>query len=87
MLLGPTISDFKREILQQHGVRSRIVAGEPVTVQGWKGDVLVFALVNHPRASHCYAWHRNRRVTIVLQKPPIASPVEAVLSAHFFSNV
>jgi hypothetical protein len=86
MMRGPTISDFKRAILQQHGVGSRIVSGEAVAVQGWEGDVLVFALLNHPIASLCYAWHTNRRVTVVLQQPPIDSPRKAVLSALLLSN-
>jgi len=81
MMRGPTIADFKRAILAEYGVESRIVSGEPVAVQGWEGNVLVFALLDHPMASLCYAWHMDRRVTAILQRPPIDSPQKAVLSA------
>ena len=78
---GPTISDFKRAILALHGVGSHIIAGERVAVNGWAGEVLVFALDNHPRAKFCYAWETGGDITVALHRPPIDSPVAAVLSA------
>ena len=50
----------------------------------WKGDVHVFDLKDHPTASRCYAWSsaiegsKKRRFYVVLQVPPVTSPVEAV---------
>src|SRR5262245_20808161 len=78
---GPTISDFKRAILAVHGVGSHIIAGERVAVNGWEGEVLVFALDAHPTASFCYAWGAEGDVTVALHRPPIDSPVAAILSA------
>jgi hypothetical protein len=78
---GPTISDFKRAILEQHGVRSDIIAGERVAVDGWAGQVLVFALFDHPWATLCYAWRTDRGIMVALHGSPIDSPEVAVLSA------
>ena len=81
-----TLSDFKRAILSQHGVRSRIVSGESAVVRG--GDekhrevpVLIFELIGHPTARRCYAWEVDGRAIAVLHTRSVASPQAAVHSA------
>lgn len=80
------ISGFKRAIRATHGTQSRLIErvhvyeefeGQPV----WEGEVLVFELLDHPTAPKCYAWEVNRRVTAVLHKPPVDSPLAAVRAA------
>src|SRR5262245_8533224 len=86
LMRGPTISDFKRAILAVHGVESHIIAGERVAVNGWEGEVLAFALDDHPTATFCYAWGTKGDITVSLHRYPIDSPREAVLSALSNSN-
>ena len=33
----------------------------------WEGDVLVFALIDHPTATTCYAWETHENVNVVLR--------------------
>ncbi len=77
------ISSFKRAIRATQGALSRLIErvrvveefeGQPV----WEGEVLVFELLNHPTAPRCYAWEVDGKVTAVLHKPPVDSPVKAV---------
>ena len=54
------------------------------TFQGqevWRGEVLVFELLDHPTASKCYAWSVDQKVTAVLHEPPVDSPLAAVRAA------
>lgn len=49
----------------------------------WEGEVQVFELRGHPRASRAYAWSHategtKRRFYVVLHDGPIDSPVRAV---------
>ena len=51
----------------------------------WDGDVEVFALNGHPKATRCFAWsHRDgendqgERFVAVLEIPPVESAVTAV---------
>ena len=50
----------------------------------WEGEVYVFALDGHPKASTCYAWSSEiegsdkRKFYAVLHAPPVTSPLEAV---------
>jgi len=81
LMNDPTVSDFQRAISEQYGVESNALAGERVAVNGWMGDVLVFALLGHPMATFCYAWRTDSGVTVALHRTPIDSPREAVLSA------
>jgi len=52
----------------------------------WKGDVEVFELEDHPKATHCYAWLHHeggeafRQITF-LNVWPVTSPVSAVKAA------
>ena len=76
---------FQRAILQAHGARSQLITRERVVekVEGeavWEGEVLVFALKNHP-AHLCYAWEVDGRVTAMLHEPPVDSPQAAVRAA------
>jgi hypothetical protein len=47
-----------------------------------EGVVETFALVDHPKAKHCYAWFTrigpDLRYTTVLELPPVHSPRSAV---------
>lgn len=52
----------------------------------WQGAVQTFDLIDHPTATRCYAWSTEteggkRRFTVVLHKPPVDSPAEAVRAA------
>ena len=60
-------------------VLEKTPAGEVV----WAGDVEVFALSGHPKASRGYAWSEvttgtKRRFFVVLHVAPVDSPVKAV---------
>jgi hypothetical protein len=53
--------------------------GQPV----WEGEVEVFSVTGHPRATKCYAWSANQgqpdeQFTAVLELPPVKSPADAV---------
>lgn len=76
-------SSFEQAIQATHGAKSRLIARERVHEQHqgetvWEGEVLVFELLDHPKATRCYAWAVGRRVTAVLGVPPIDSAVKAV---------
>ncbi len=52
---------FHDAIRETHGARSQLLTREHVheTFEGktvWEGEVLVFALKDHPTARLCYAW-------------------------------
>ena len=51
----------------------------------WEGEVEVFKLTDHPKASHVYAWSHEtddpsnpRQHITVLQIPPATTPLRAV---------
>lgn len=49
----------------------------------WEGDVELFELAGHPKATHGYAWSHEtdsggRKYVAVLRVPPITSPETAV---------
>jgi hypothetical protein len=44
----------------------------------WEGDVLIFELFGHPKATTCYAWEVDGQVTAVLGVAPVRSAVDAV---------
>jgi hypothetical protein len=78
-----SLDGFRHAIRQTYGSESQLVGrvrvderaeGEPV----WQGEVLIFALLDNPISTHCYAWETNGRVTAVLHAGPIDSPLEAV---------
>jgi hypothetical protein len=75
-------------IRHMHGCEARHVESVPVreTFQGqvvWDGEVQVFDVTGHPKATRCYAWSHategsRRRFYAVLHAPPVDSPVAAV---------
>jgi hypothetical protein len=78
-----SIDGFRHAIRATHGSESQFVArervdeyfeGDPV----WQGEVLVFELLDHPKAKRCYAWEVDGRVTAVLGLGPINSALRAV---------
>jgi len=70
-----------------HGCEAEHVETVPVIerFQGktvWEGDVEVFALTGHPKASRGYAWAYDKakgsKIVAVLELPPVISPKTAV---------
>lgn len=73
-----------------HGCKATHVETVPVIerFQGktvWEGDVEVFDLIGHPKASRGYAWAYDRakgsEIVAVLKLPPVISPKTAVQAA------
>ena len=56
--------------------RARVVA--EIDGELWKGDVLVFQLLDHPRAPRCYCWELDGEITAILHDSLVRSPEEAV---------
>ena len=78
-------AEFQHAIFQTHGAKAQFLYREPVIEEFegetvWEGEVLVF-LLDHPTASFCYAWEVDGKVTAVLHKPPVDSPLTAVRAA------
>jgi len=85
------IDDLRAVILKLHGCEAVHVSTAPVremfngkTV--WHGEVEIFDLVGHPKASQCYAWAYKddggqTQYTAVLRTPPVNSPQDAVRAA------
>ena len=71
-------------IRRLHRCESRYVSSHAVVERSWEGTVHVFALVRHPTALVCYAWHRPaddpERVlcVAVLHEGAVDGPVSAV---------
>lgn len=84
------IDELREVIRKLHGSEATHVETVPVkeTFQGetvWEGDVEVFDLADHPRASRVYAWSHEtddpdnpRQHITVLQIPPAITPQRAV---------
>jgi len=80
------LSYFEKAIMATHGTGSELVRRERVLerFQGetvWEGEVLVFALLDHPTARWCYAWEVDGEVTAVLHAPPVDGAHAAVRAA------
>jgi hypothetical protein len=78
-----SLDGFRHAIRQTYGSESQLVGRVSVDerVEGdrvWQGEVLIFALLDNPISTRCYAWETNRRVTTVLHAGPIDSPIKAV---------
>ena len=74
---------FHKVILTTHSAESKLIARVPVheQFQGetvWKGEVLVFELLDHPEATSCYAWEVDGEVIAVLGVGPVQSASDAV---------
>ena len=84
------IDELQNAIRELHGTEATHVETVPVkeTFQGqtvWEGDVEVFDLANHPKASRVFAWSHDtgdsenpRQHITVLQIPPATTPLKAV---------
>lgn len=84
------IDELKDAIRKLHGCEADHVETVPVneTFQGrpvWQGEVEVFSLRGHPKASHAYAWShetdKGKRYVAVLEIPPVDSAQKAVRAA------
>ena len=78
-----SLDGFRHSIRQTYGSESQFVGRERIHEQfdgepAWEGEVLVFQLLDHPTATHCYAWEQDGRVTAVLHAGHITSAVKAV---------
>ena len=84
------IDELKEIIRKLHGAEATHVETVPITEahEGktvWEGEVEVFDLADHPKASRVYAWSHEtddpdspKRTVTVLHVPPITSPRKAV---------
>lgn len=87
------IAQLQDAIRNLHGCESRYVETVPVieTFRGetvWQGDVEVFHLRAHPKATTAYAWahasgknDQGKRYVAVLELPPVTSAQTAVQAA------
>lgn len=80
------ISFIAYVILTRHGAHAELLGRELVVAPFFggascDGEVLIFALEDHPTASLCYAWEMDGLVTSVLHEPPIRSASDAVSAA------
>jgi hypothetical protein len=84
------IDELKEVIRKLHGSEATHVETVPITESHegqtvWQGEVEVFDLHDHPKASRVYAWTHEtddsetpRRTVTVLHIPPVTSPRKAV---------
>jgi hypothetical protein len=85
------IDELQDAIKHLHGCESRHLTTASVveTFQGetiWKGEVEIFALIDHPKAKRCFAWahetdEKGKRYVAVLELPPVDSAQSAVKAA------
>ena len=86
------IAEIQSVFLKLHGCHATYVETVPVVeeFQGrtiWQGDVEVFDLAGHPKATRGYGWgyvaneEGGRRYFTVLELPPVDSPQTAVKAA------
>ena len=81
---------LRRAFATLHGCEAQYAETVPVieTFQDrtvWEGDVEVFYLAGHPKASRGYAWAYDKakgsEIVAVLELPPVISPKTAVQAA------
>ncbi|MGE0103530.1 MAG: hypothetical protein AB7H86_13385 [Blastocatellales bacterium] len=85
------IDELKDAVTRLHGCEAEHLETVPITesFQGqivWQGEVEVFNLRGHPKASRAYAWSyvtddKKKHFTAVLDLPPVVSPRSAVRAA------
>jgi len=86
------IAEIQAVFLKLHGCEAEYVETVPVVeeFQGktvWQGDVEVFDIRGHPKATRGYGWGyatgegEGRRYFTVLELPPVTSPQTAVQAA------
>ena len=89
-----SIEALEKAILDLHGCKATWVKSVPVkeVFEGetvWEGIIQVFDLIDHPRATRCYAWShelegsKKRRFFAVLYQGVVDSPQKAVRAAIF----
>jgi len=86
-----SIPEFQQVIKVIHGADSALERRERVVEVVdrsvvWEGEVLVFRLIDHPRASRCYCWEVAGEVTAVLHDWLLKSPGDAVRAAVVGGN-
>lgn len=85
-------AELKKAIAAMHGATPLWLATVPVKEvfrgqTAWEGEVEVFSLHGHAKASQCFAWGVRRSddkgwdVTAVLAIPPVVTPELAVKAA------
>ena len=86
------IAEIQAVFLKLHGCDADYVETVPVVEQFqgetiWQGDVEVFDIRGHPKATRGYGWgyvtneEGGRRYFTVLEIPPVTSPQTAVQAA------
>ena len=87
------IAEIQAAFLKLHGCDATYLETVPVVeeFQGqtvWEGDVEVFELEGHPKATRGYGWShvtgehdQGRRYFTILELPPVDSPQTAVKAA------
>lgn len=95
-IMDEDITALQAAIKNLHGCDSTWIESVPVkeTFQGqivWEGEVQVFDLQGHPRATRAYAWsyrtdEGKRRTVAVLHEGPVDSPENAVKAAIVFDR-
>jgi hypothetical protein len=81
---------LRRAFAKLHGCEAQYAETVPVVERYkgktvWEGDVEVFYLAGHPKASKGYAWAYDKakgsEIVAVLELPPVISPKTAVQAA------
>jgi hypothetical protein len=92
------LSQVQIEVSRMHNCGAVHVTTIPVreTIQGatvWQGEVEVFDLHKHPRATRAYAWthqddedEKRARIVAVLEIPPVES-AETAVRIHFVKHL
>jgi len=87
------IAEIQAAFLRLHGCDATYVETVPVVEEFngetiWQGDVEVFNIRGHPKATRGYGWghvtgehDQDRRYFTVLELPPVDSPQAAVKAA------
>lgn len=84
------IEELQNAIRRLHECEADHLETVPITesFQGqtvWQGEVEVFNLRGHPKATRCYAWsyetEKGKKHIAVLDLPPVVSPRSAVRAA------
>jgi hypothetical protein len=87
------IAEIQAAFLNLHGVDATYAETVPIheEYQGqtvWEGEVEVFDIRGHPKATRGYGWghvtgenDQARRYVVVLELPPVTSPQTAVQAA------
>lgn len=90
--LEASVEALQKAILDLHGCKATWIKSIPVKeiFEGetvWEGVVQIFDLIDHPKATRCYAWShglddsKKRRFFAVLHQGPVDSPEKAVRAA------